>query len=63
MTCSVTLLKNGVSDMGRRSSSLSGTVTFAIGVTHSIFHWSGHSPDCNMLLTRLQIGVKSSGAR
>ena len=59
--CSVTLLKNGVSDIGLKSSSDIGIGILLIGVTHSCFHCAGHSPVLTILLIILFIGVASSG--
>lgn len=58
---SVTLLKNGVNDIGRRSSSDSGIGTFPIGTTCSSFHWLGHSPVVEILFINLPTGLASSG--
>ena len=60
--CSVTLLKNGVSEIGLRSSSVSGRGIFPIAVTNSIFHCDGHSKVSRILLIIVDTGVASSGA-
>ena len=46
--------------MGLRSSSESGTGTFANGVTYSTFHCWGQSADWIMLLYSLESGLASS---
>ena len=58
--CSVTLLQNGVSEIGRRSSSVSGLATLPIGVTYSNFQCSGHSNDLVILLMIFLSGAASS---
>ena len=58
--CSVTLLLNGVSEIGRRSSSVSGLATLPIGVTYSNFQCSGHSNNLVILLMIFLSGAASS---
>ena len=62
MKCSVTLLKNAVNEMGRRSSSVSGIGILPIGTMCSIFHWLGHSPVLEILLMIQLTGLPNSGA-
>ena len=64
---SKTLLRNGVSEIILRSSSLWGSSIFFIGVPYSIFQCLGHSAkphfaELIMLLKTEQTGVAISGA-
>ena len=58
--CSVTLLKNAVSEIGLKSSSVSGCATLPIGVTNSFFQCVGHVAVSTILLIILWRGGASS---
>ena len=58
--CSVTLLKNGVREIGLKSFSDCGSGTFPIGVIYSFFQCFGHCPVLTILLIMLERGVANS---